>query len=87
MLFHLGAGAGGMEEFCNRYTPSFHRWWDDLGQTRLDQDLARKLADGIDQEASGQSVEDMSRNRDALISALLRASSPYRTEDDQARKG
>ncbi len=24
MLFNLGAGEGGMEEFCDRYTDSFH---------------------------------------------------------------
>ena len=28
MLFGLGSGGGGIEEFCNRYGDSFHRWWD-----------------------------------------------------------
>ena len=44
MLFHLGAGPGGLEEFCNRYTDSFHRWWDDLGDCRLNHALSSQLA-------------------------------------------
>jgi hypothetical protein len=31
MLFHLGAGEGGLAAFCERYAESFHRWWDHLG--------------------------------------------------------
>ena len=31
MLFHLGAGPGGISSFCERYAASFNRWWDDLG--------------------------------------------------------
>ncbi|MEX0345423.1 MAG: 3-hydroxyacyl-CoA dehydrogenase [Rhizobiaceae bacterium] len=73
MLFHLGAGPGGLEEFCNRYTPSFHRWWDDLGDTKLDNRLASKLAAGVKEEAAGRSVAELSKNRDALITAMLRA--------------
>ena len=78
MLFNLGAGPGGMEEFCNRYTPSFHRWWDDLGDTRLDSEVAQKLSEGVADEASGKSVSDLSASRDALITAMLKASSGLR---------
>ena len=31
MLFHLGAGSGGMREFCSRYSDSFHRGGELLG--------------------------------------------------------
>lgn len=79
MLFHLGAGAGGMEEFCNRYTPSFHRWWDDLGQPRLSEELAQKLAGGVIDEASGKSVAQMSQTRDQLITEMLKATCDLRS--------
>lgn len=79
MLFHLGAGAGGLEEFCNRYTPSFHRWWDDLGEVQLNEELAGKLSSGVKEEASGQPVEEMSQTRDELISAMLIATKNLRT--------
>ena len=79
MLFHLGAGAGGLEEFCNRYTPSFHRWWDDLGEVQLNEQLASKLSEGVKNETSGKPVEDMSKTRDELISAMLMATKHLRT--------
>lgn len=78
MLFHLGAGEGGLEEFCNRYTESFDRWWDDLGNTKLTGKLAADLAAGVRSEASGRSVEELSKSRDALITAMLRATASKR---------
>ncbi len=71
MLFHLGAGPGGMDEFCNRYRDSFHRWWDDLDDLRLDENLSRQLFDGVVDEAAGESVERVAAERDALIVAFL----------------
>ena len=73
MLFNLGAGAGGMAEFCNRYADSFHRWWDDLGTPRLDADIGETLARGLNDEAKGRSVAEIADQRDALIVAHLKA--------------
>ena len=73
MLFHLGAGAGGMEEFCNRYGDSFHRWWDDLGDVKITTDLASSLMKGVQQESGGKSTFEGSEDRDALIVAMLKA--------------
>ena len=42
-LFDLGAGPGGLSAFLDRYGPSFNRWWDDLGDPRLDED--QRLSD------------------------------------------
>ena len=78
MLFHLGAGSGGMQEFCNRYRESFHRWWADLGEVELSADLAHQLAEGVAAEAGGRSVEDASAERDALIVSMLKASALLR---------
>ena len=78
MLFNLGAGPGGMEEFCNRYTASFHRWWDDLGAPKLTPELAGKLGLGVNKEAGGKSVTDLSAQRDALITGMLKANSKVR---------
>lgn len=78
MLFNLGAGPGGMEEFCNRYTPSFHRWWDDLGDTRLSEQLAKDLSQGVADEAGGQSLDDLAQQRDALITGMIKANALVR---------
>jgi 3-hydroxybutyryl-CoA dehydrogenase len=78
MLFHLAAGAGGMAAFCERYSTSFNRWWDDLGVLHLDPELARKLVEGVAAEAEGETLETLSRHRDALIVEMQRAIAPLR---------
>jgi len=73
MLFHLGAGEGGIDSFCERYTPSFNRWWESLGDLRLNPEIAEKLSTGVREEAGDSSVEDLSAERDGLITAMLNA--------------
>ncbi|MCJ8056684.1 3-hydroxyacyl-CoA dehydrogenase NAD-binding domain-containing protein [Shinella curvata] len=79
MLFHLGAGEGGLAAFCERYTDSFNRWWDDLGVLHLDPALAETLVAGVKEEANGQSPADLSAHRDALIASIQKAMAPLRT--------
>ncbi len=71
MLFHLGAGEGGLSSFCERYTDSFNRWWDSLGDLRLNPEIAEKLCQGVNAEAAGQDVGQLSAERDELISSML----------------
>lgn len=78
MLFHLGAGEGGLAAFCERYTPSFNRWWDDLGVLHLDPVISKQLVDGVNAEAKGISHADLSARRDALIAAMQKAMAPIR---------
>ena len=73
MLFNLGAGEGGMKSFCERYADSFHRWWDDLGTMQLDAGIGEILETGLADEANGKSVEELSEERNALITAHLKA--------------
>jgi len=72
-LFHLGAGAGGIASFCERYAPSFNRWWDDLGVLHLDEALAKQLSEGMAQDVGDQSTAALSAKRDALIVAMQKA--------------
>lgn len=79
-LFHLGAGDGGLAEFCRRYADSFNRWWDDLGTVHLDADVAAELVAQIDTATRGQSVAALAEQRDRLLTAMLSASK--RVRDD-----
>jgi 3-hydroxybutyryl-CoA dehydrogenase len=72
-LFHLAAGPGGIAEFCERYTPSFNRWWDDLGTLHLDKGLAKQLSDGLANEFGSETTAELSTRRDALIIAMQKA--------------
>lgn len=78
MLFHLGAGAGGITAFCERYTPSFNRWWDDLGTLHLDGPLAEQLTAGMAKEVGGRTPADLAAKRDALIIAMQKSMAPLR---------
>ena len=78
MLFHLGAGEGGLQEFCNRYGDSFHRWWDDLGDAQLDMATAMSLMQGVQEEAAGANLDKMSAQRDAMIAGMLAATKQLR---------
>ena len=80
MLFHLGAGAGGLQEFCNRYRDSFHRWWDDLGDTVLTPELADELAAGVKDEACGEDIQTAASQRDAMIVAMLASTKSIRNK-------
>jgi len=82
MLFHLGAGPGGMMEFCKRYQDSFHRWWADLGEVELTPHLAKMLTDGIEAEAKGRDVQRISAQRDALIVNMLHSTRGLRDEKE-----
>ena len=72
MLFHLAAGPGGISAFCERYTDSFNRWWDDLGSLHLDGPLAKRLSDEMARDVT-ESPAELSAERDALIVAMQRA--------------
>ncbi len=78
MLFNLGAGEGGMAAFCERYTESFNRWWDDLGEPHLNEALSAQLVEGVSEEAEGRTTSELSAKRDALITAMQKAAASVR---------
>lgn len=85
-LFHLGAGVGGMREFCERYGDSFHRWWDDLDSVELKADVIKQLVDGVTGNSPvgdvQQTHEAESAQRDDLIVAMLQATRGLRTDNN-----
>ena len=81
MLFHLAAGKGGLPDFCERYSESFNRWWDDLGAPQLDADTAAVLSSGVAVETKGKSHENLMQDRDALLLAMLESTRNLRSED------
>ena len=73
MLFHLGAGEGGLRAFCDHFKDTFNGWWDGLGDPRLDEDAIEKLVAGIADQTKGLTTEDLARNRDKMLTALQTA--------------
>ena len=77
-LFHLAAGDGGIEAFCDRYTESFHRWWDDLGSPNVDDAMRKQLIDGILEATDNKTPATLSAERDALLLGILKATKSTR---------
>jgi len=78
LLFHLGAGDGGLQEFCERYTPSFNQWWDDLGELHLDPTIAQQLVSGVQEETGNLPAAELSAKRDEMLAAILAVTSKMR---------
>ena len=77
-LFHLGAGEGGLASFCERYSDSFNRWWDDLGTLHLDPVVAAELVRQLSESTGDATTEELSAKRDAMITAMLTAATEHR---------
>jgi carnitine 3-dehydrogenase len=73
LLFHLGAGEGGLAAFCERYADSLNRWWDDLGQPQLDQATADRLVAEVSCGIAPESIESLAAKRDRLLTAVIAA--------------
>lgn len=71
LLFHLGGDDGGLAAFCERYTDSFNRWWDDLGDPRLDAATAQALVAGLARDPADDPA--LLARRDALLTAVVAA--------------
>lgn len=80
MLFNLGAGEGGLRAFFEHFSDTFNGWWDDLGELHLSDEVTQKIAEGIDASAKGASLADLTRERDALLQAFLKAASVQRKQ-------
>ncbi len=73
MLFHLGAGAGGLRAFCDHFRETFNGWWDGLGKPHLTDAVIETLVAGVAEEAQGQSPKELSEERDRMIVAMQKS--------------
>lgn len=73
LLFHLGADENGLATFCDRYADSFNRWWDDLGDPRLDADTVARLVDGMAPVTAAATYSELVTRRDDLLRAVVAA--------------
>lgn len=80
MLFHLGAGDGGLQAFCDHFRDTFNGWWDGLGDPRLDDAVIDKLVSGMKDQARGRSPRELSEERDRMLVALQAATRSLRDQ-------
>lgn len=80
LTWHLAAGPGGLKSYMEHFADSFHGWWDDLGDPRLDEATRKTLYEGVLAEAGGRSQEELSAERDALVTGILKATAAVRSK-------
>ncbi len=78
MLFHLGAGEGGLQAFCDHFKDTFNGWWENLGDPHLDDEVIENLVAGMAEQARGRSVDDLSILRDKMLTAIQAATRDLR---------
>jgi 3-hydroxyacyl-CoA dehydrogenase len=72
LLFHLGGGQGGMQHFLGQFTGPLAAWWKDLGKiTEFSNEVKQTLLEGVLKEAGKRSIEELERERDAMLLELL----------------
>ena len=72
LLFHLGGGQGGIQHFMEQFTGPLATWWKDLGKiTEFSPEVKQTIIDGVLKEAGNRSIEELERERDAMLLELL----------------
>jgi 3-hydroxyacyl-CoA dehydrogenase len=72
LLFHLGGGPGGIQHFMEHLSGPVATWWKDLGTiTDFSPQVKQTIIDGVLKEAGKRSIEELERERDAMLLELL----------------
>lgn len=72
LLFHLGGGQNGIKHFMEQFTLPLSIWWKDLGTiTEFSPEVTKTIIDGVLKEAGKRSIDELSRERDAMLLELL----------------
>ena len=72
LLFHLGGGQGGIQHFMEQFTGPLATWWKDLGKiTEFSPEVKQTIIDGVLKEAGERSIDELERERDAMLLELL----------------
>src|ERR1700757_60849 len=72
LLFHLAGGEGGIQHFMEQFTGPLATWWKDLGKiTDFSPEVKKTIIEGVQKEAGKRSIEELNRERDAMLLELL----------------
>ena len=73
LTFHLAGGQGGMAHMLDHFGPSLQSPWTRLVAAELTPELRDAVVDGCEREADGRSIDDLVKERDRGVIAILRA--------------
>jgi len=72
MTYHLGGGEGGYRHYLDHLGPSQEKRWAALGNPALTSEVKDQLVRGVDEEAAGRSIADLSAERDTMLIETLK---------------
>jgi 3-hydroxybutyryl-CoA dehydrogenase len=72
-VFNLGGGEQGLAYYLAHFAESYHGWWDDLGDPRLDQATIDRLVEGVKQVVGDTPYAELTARRDAVLTAVVAA--------------
>ena len=73
LIYHLGGGAGGIDQFLNHLAPAFEYWLQNLADwTQLPEETREKLSKGLKESLKDRSIEDIADWRDEKLVELLK---------------
>jgi 3-hydroxyacyl-CoA dehydrogenase len=70
LLWHLGGGEGGIQDFMDTLMDPMVGMWRTLGNPEMTPELKRRIVDGVRDEASGHSIGELAAQRDAMLFGL-----------------
>ena len=77
LAFHLAGGDGGMRDFMRQFGPALELPWTKLVAPKLTDALIEKVAQGTEHQAAGRTVQELERQRDECLIAILKALRRY----------
>lgn len=77
MTWNLAGGDGGLESLFARFTPDVQRWWDALGEPKLDAYVRHTLIEGARSLQGDLSNADWAKWRDETLVAFARFSAQH----------
>lgn len=72
MTYHLGGGAGGYRHYLDHLGPSQEKRWAALGTPALTSEVKDQLVRGVEAEAAGRSIAELSAERDTMLIETLK---------------
>lgn len=72
MTYHLGGGDGGIRHYLDHLGPSQEKRWAALGNPALTPEVKDALVRGVEEEAAGRSIADLSAERDTMLIETLK---------------
>ena len=76
MIFHLAGGEGGIRHMLNHFDPSLFPWTQ-LEPPPITEELIERMEQGCEQQAAGQSIQQLEQLRDQCLIDIMRALETY----------